>query len=280
MRKLALVLFVVATAGPVAAAEAKGPLPEPDNGPDPRGLTVSGSGVAWVTPPRQLSEQRIERAIRTARPAAVRRAIADARARASALARTAGLTLGEVVAVHERDAQAELGYVNERRVCIRGRCRAPALAGATVAVTFATAQTSAAAPTGRAIVASGVGEANVRPRNRRSSASIRAALQSARIAATPEALGKARADAAALAAAAGQPLGALFAIAEIRRPQQDFSWSLGSFGTGRYCGTVRRGIYRRDPASGRRRLVRRVTQRRCFYPFALDVALRVTFLPS
>ncbi|HEX6387869.1 MAG TPA: hypothetical protein VFZ89_00425 [Solirubrobacteraceae bacterium] len=269
---LACLLFAV-------PAAAKGPLPEPDDGPDPRGLTVTGSGVALVKPPQRLTKARIERAVAAAKPAAMRRAIGAARLRAAALASAAGVTLGDAVAVNERDGQAELGYVNQRPICSGRRCRAPALASASVTVTFATAQTSAATPSGQALVASGVGEANVRPRNRRNSASIRAAIARAQAAAAPEALREAQADAASLAAGLGRPLGALFAIAEIRRPQQDFSWMLGSFGPGVYCGEVRRTIFRRD-STGRRRPVRRVTERRCWYPFQIDVALRVTYLPA
>jgi hypothetical protein len=276
LRILAAVALVLALP---ASALAKGPLPEPDDGPDPRGLTVSGTGVAWVKAPARPTTASIESAVRAAHPAAVRRAVQAARERATALAGAAGLTLGDVAAVQERDGHAELGYVNERPACIRGRCRAPAMTGASVAVTFATTQTDAAASSGQAIVAAGVAEAAVRPRDRRSSASIRGALARARIAAAPLALREAQADGASAAAAIGRPLGVLFAIAEIRRPQQDLSWTLGSFGPGRYCGTVSRGIYRRD-ASGRRRLVRRVTERRCFYPLQIDVALRVTYLPA
>ncbi len=240
MRRFAAVLFAFALFA--APAAAKGPLPEPDDGPDARGVTVSGVGVSTGS-----------------RPAALLRAIADARVRAATVAATARLTLGPVVAVVERDAYAELGYVDSRR---------SPFVTALVAVTFATAET-AAAEGDRAIVGVGVGRARVRPRNRRSSASIRAALQRARLAATPDGLGKGTADAAALADAAGMPLGALFSIAEVRRPQQDFSWTLGSFGAGRYCGTVRVG----------RRGSRRTTVR-CFYPFQIDVALRVTYVAA
>lgn len=276
LRVLAVLAVVL---GFAATADAKGPLPEPDDGPDPRGLTVGGNGLAWVTAPNRPTAANIERAMNVSRPAALRRAIDDARVRAAALATAAGLTLGDIVAVHERDGYAELGYIQERQPCVRGRCTPPAMVGATVAVTFATAQTSAAASAGRAIVGVGVGDAGVRPRNRRSSASIRAALVRSRIAAAPRALRLAQTDAATLAAGSAMPLGALFSIAEMRRPQQDFSWTFGSFGPGRYCGTVRRTIFRRD-SSGRRRPVRRVSERRCFYPFGTEVALRVTYLPA
>ena len=86
-----------------ATAAAKGPLPEPDDGPDPRGMTLSGTAAASVRAPAQRTEDTIERAVQAARPVAVARALRDARERAVALAAAAGLTLGPAVAVSERD---------------------------------------------------------------------------------------------------------------------------------------------------------------------------------
>jgi hypothetical protein len=71
--------------------------------------------------------------------------------------------------------------------------------------------------------------------------------------------------------------GALFSVAEVRRPYDDGS---GSFGPGRFCGTVRQTITRRDPETGRRRVVRRVRRVRCFFPRESTVVLRVTFVPA
>lgn len=262
-----------------ASALAKGPLREPDEGPDPRGLTLSGSGVARVKAPTRRSEQTIEQAIAAARPQALSRALEQARVRARALAAGAGLTLGDVRAVTEREAEDESGFGELSRHCDgRGRrCRVPALTVATLTVTFATAETSTAAPAGRAIVASGSASAPVRPRNRRRDDSIRQALFTARLAAAPGALAAARRDAEETARAAGIELGPLGSIAEVRRPFEDFAF--GSFGPGRFCGTTVRPVFRRDPATGRRRVVRRVRQRRCFYPREAAVVLRVTFLP-
>jgi len=266
-------------------AGGKGPEPEPDPGPDPRGLTISGTGVALVRAPEQRTEATIERAVDAARPAALRRAVAQARERAARLAAGAGLTLGTVAAVTERDAEAEGGFGGRARHCVaarrRGRpvrrCTVPLLASATVSVTFATAQTDLAVPAGRFVVASAVAAGAVAPRDRRDSASIRAAILAARLAAAPRALAEARADAQAAARAAGLPAGALFSVAEVRRPYDDGS---GSFAPGRFCGTVREGIFRRVPGTGRRRLVRRVSRVRCFFPRESAVILRVTLLPA
>jgi uncharacterized protein YggE len=259
-------------------AWAKGPLADPEERPDPRGLSVSGSGVAYVTPPVQPSEASIRRAVASAKPRAMARAIAQARTRARALATAAGLTLGDAVAVSERDQQAEQGFVDEVGSCgrrARPRCRVPLFSAATVTVTFATVETSETASAGGALVAAGTGQARVAPADRRSSASIRRAMLAARLAAAPAALAEAGRDAESIGAGAGLPLGGIFAIAEIQRPYDDPA--IGSFGPGRFCGTVRRPVFRRDPATGRRRVVRRIAQRRCFFSRTATVALRVTY---
>jgi hypothetical protein len=281
MRRVILLLLCAAMLAAVAGrAGAKGPLVEPDTGPDPRGLRLSGTGLAYVTPPARPTDASIGRAVDAAKPHAMARAVAQARARAEAFAATAGLTLGDAQAVTERDAATELGFGQERYCSQtpRPRCRVPLFSTVTVTVTFATAETSAATPAGRALVADGDAAAAVRPRNRRSSASIRRAMDAARLAAAPVALAEARADADRLARGAGIPLGALFSIAEVRRPFDD--WSAGPFGPGRFCGTIRRPIFRRDPATGRTRIVRRVSERRCYFPTTLSVGLRVTYLPA
>jgi hypothetical protein len=282
LRFATLLLFAACIAVPTQVF-AKGPLAEPDEGPDPRGLTVSGSGLALLKKPSRLTEASIQRSIVAARPRALARAVDQARLRARELATAAGLTLGDVRAVTERDAAAELSYGSERhcfRARVRGvrrlRCRFPVMTAATVNVTFATSETSAAASTGRALVAVGSGRAAVTPLNRRSSASISRALLRARLAAMPPALADARQDAQSTARAAGMELGAVFSVAEVRRPFDDLAQ--GSFGPGRYCGTVRRAIVRRDPKTGRRRVLRTVQQRRCYFSSEVSTAIRVTVL--
>ncbi|HYF24560.1 MAG TPA: hypothetical protein VD931_02365 [Baekduia sp.] len=258
-----------------AAAGAKGPVTVPDEGPDPRGVTVSGTGFAFVVAPAQRTDAAIGRAVDAARVHAHRRAIAAARTRAAALAEAAGLALGDPQAVMGRDPEAEMGFVSQPPCRGIARCRVPLLSASTVTVTFATRETSAAQTTGRAVVASRAGSSPVLPENRHSSASIRATLVAARLPADAAALAGARAEVARLAAAAGAPVGALLAIAERLRPFDDPA--LGSFGPGRYCGPYRRAVVRRDPRTGRRRVVRRILQRRCFFPPTATTTLRVTY---
>jgi len=194
------------------------------------------------------------------------RAVAQARERAATIARVAGLALGDVQLVAERDLEAEAGFIAWRP----GRPVAT-----TVAVTFATQQTTAAQTTGRATTAVGLGRSRVRPRDRRSNASIRAAVMRARLRADEAAVRDAVAEAQRLAAASGAVLGVPLALAERHRVFDDPG--IGSFGPGRYCGPYRRAIVRRDPRTGRRRVVRRVTERRCFFPSRAMVALRITY---
>ena len=265
----AIALLLLGAPAPVLA---KPFFVEPDDGPDPRGLTLFGSGLARVERPVHLSEAAIERAVRAVTPTAERRAMRDARRRAVALARAAGLTLGEVQAVRTRVPDSEL--FGDDRYCHR-RCQVPPFATASIRVTFATDETSATAPTGRAIVASGSDSAAVRP-SRRTSPAIRSALRRAQLAADPRAYAAALRSARGAARAAGLRRGALFSLAE--EPRQPFSQDIlsGTFGPGRFCGTIRRVTLRRDPDSGRRRPVRGPRVRRCYIP-GVSSLLRVTF---
>jgi hypothetical protein len=257
---------------------------EADDAPDPRGLTVYGSGLARVEPPTRPNERTIERAIDAAKPVAEARAVRGARGRAAALAARAGLTLGSIQAVRVSvpDAERFGGAVEYcRRVRARGRtprqrCRVPAFATASIRVTFATTETTAVAPTGKAVVASASGSARVRARSR-TSPSIRAALVRAQLVADPIALGAARRSATSAARAADLPMGPLFALAE--EPRQPFTQDIlsGTFGPGRFCGTIRRVRSEVDPATGRRRVVRGPRVRRCYVPGVSSI-IRVTYL--
>jgi uncharacterized protein YggE len=272
-RTLPVLLCTCLLAALPAAAAAKGPPREPDEGPDPRGLTLSGTGAAEVRMSGRPTRASIERAVAAARPTAVASAVRRARARARALAGAAGLTLGPAVAVTERDRGIEQGSPGRERYCFPPRrgapagCTAPRLAVAAVSVTFATAQTTGAVLTGRALVVPGIAAAPVLPEDRRSSPSIGRALLAAQDAATPAALAAGRRAARAIAFAAGMRAGALVAIAEVRRPFEDFSQ--GSFGPGRFCGMVRR--YR---GRGRGRTPPRWT---CWFSREATTALRLTY---
>lgn len=260
-RLLPTVATTLAVLAMPAAGHAKPVFGEPDEGPDPRGLTLNAGGLARVESPARLNEQRIDRAVAAARSVAQRRGLHGVRRRARALARAAGLNLGAMQAVTDRVVDSERfpdpsGYCRTRGREQRLRCRVPAFATASMRVTFATAETSAVVPTGRAIIASARTGAGVRPRHR-TSPSVRAALGRAQLVADPLALAGARRCAADAAEAAGLGLGSLFALAE--EPRQAFFPDLltGIFGPGRFCRP------------------RRARGPRCYVPLATSV-LRVT----
>lgn len=266
---------------------AKGPVAERSDAPDPPGITMGGTGLARVTAPRRLSDDSIRRPVAAARPTAVSRAINESRSRAKAVAEAMGLTLGEVVALDDRESQAErFGPFGGDRFCRRSRrsrrerCEVPKFAVAAVTVTFSTRETDAAAQSERTITATGDGQVHVNP-TRRTSRSIRRALLDAGMDAIAPALATARADAQALARSGHLQLGPVISIAQ--QTSSPFGEPLfeagafGPFGPGDFCGTITRPIVRRDPQTGRRRVVRRVRQRRCFFPSEVTSSMRITF---
>ena len=99
----------------------------------------------------------------------------------------------------------------------------------------------------------------------------------ARDAATPEAAKGARANVELAAQGSGLALGQPFSFVEQVSPY-GYDTLLGAFAPGIFCGTVTRGIVRRDPETGSRRLVGRRRVRRCFAPRRLQVTLEATYL--
>ncbi len=125
------------------------------------------------------------------------------------------------------------------------------------------------------------GSARVKPtpRDRKSNDSIRRAVKVARNEATPKALDDGRARAAALASQAGLPLGALISIAETTASPFGYFGPFGddgTFGPGRYCGTVRRSVFRTD-AQGRRKRVGSRSSRSCRIPPFVGASLTLVF---
>lgn len=269
-------------------AVAKGPVGEGSDATDPRGITMSGTGLARVTAPGRLSDETIRRAVDAARPTAISRAINETRDRATAVAEAAGMTLGDIVAVEDQQSQVErFGPFGDDRFCrrprrrsARPRCEVPKFAAALVTLTFSTRETDAAPVAERTVTATDSGQADVDPR-RRTSRSIRLAILDAQLESIPAALAAAREDAAALAVAGGFQLGPQISIVqESSGPFGEPLFELGAFGPfgpGEFCGTITRPVVRRDPQTGRRRVVRHVRQRRCFFPRSVDTSLRITF---
>jgi len=277
MVRLAL-LIAVATAVLPAQAIAQGPYgpfgqPQEDYG---AGVTVEGAGLARVKAPARLNEESIEQAVDAARPRAVARSVADARRRAEAIAGALGVSLASAEAVELGE-----GFVG-RPPCRRSRrthelrCVAPAFASGSVTVTFGVVGGAQSSEGAREISASATGSVATEAK-RRTSPAIRRALFAARLAATPEAARKARANVELAAEGAGLTLGPLFSIVERTNPY-GYEPILGAFAAGTYCGTVTRFIVRRDPETGRRRVTARRRVRRCFSPRTFEVRLEATYL--
>jgi hypothetical protein len=108
----------------------------------------------------------------------------------------------------------------------------------------ATVQAQDVAPTTaqRTLVAAGVGQAKVTPKNRQDNASIAAAVEAAETKALPAAIAEAKAQAQALATAAGVTLGGLLSVSNQAASvgfYGPFYYPSGTFGPGKYCGKIR-----------------------------------------
>lgn len=137
----------------------------------------------------------------------------------------------------------------------------------------------AAPPPERTLVALGTGTAAVTPHDRKSNASILAAVRRADAKALPLALADARADAGRLAAAAGVTLGPLVSISNSPTTGGFFGPYLpttGTFGPDKFCGTVRTRSVKVDRA-GKRHYGPFRTRRTCRIPSTVQRAVQLTF---
>lgn len=135
--------------------------------------------------------------------------------------------------------------------------------------------------TERTLVATGVGTAKVTPRDRNDNKSIVAAVEAADQAALPRSIAEAREEAGRLAAAAGVALGPLLSISNSAAIPSYFGpyygpYVQGAFGPGRYCGTVRRSVFRRNKQGKRVRVGSRA-RRVCRVPREVSRTVTLTF---
>jgi hypothetical protein len=133
---------------------------------------------------------------------------------------------------------------------------------------------------GKSVQVLGVGEADVKPKNRRNNASIQRAVDRAEAAALPRAFRAAGVRAAELARLSGLTLGEVISVSDApASPYGPFGFGPfeGTFGPGRWCGTIRRSVVRR--VDGRRRRVTR-TRRVCHFPSEVYVSVTVTYAAS
>jgi Protein of unknown function (DUF541) len=246
---------------------------EEDYGP---GVTVSGAGLARVKAPSRLTEDSVGQAVATARNRAVSRAVADARKRAEGIASAVGISLGSAHAVELNPGFQEREPCRRSRRTQKLRCVVPSFTSSSATVTFEIAGGATSDEGARELSASGLGRALVDAK-RRTSPAIRHGLFAARNVATPEAAKAARANVELAAQGSGLSLGQPFSIVEQASPY-GYDTLLGAFAPGIFCGTVTRGIIRRDPETGERRLVGRKRVRRCFAPRSLQVTVEATYL--
>jgi Protein of unknown function (DUF541) len=246
--------------------------PQEDYGP---GVTVSGAGLARVKAPSQVNEDSIMQAVSAARAKAISRAVADARRRAEAVATATGISLGSADAVELNPGFRERQPCRRSRRTREPRCVVPSFTSSSATVTFEIAGGASSDEGARELSASATGFAPVDAK-RRTSPAIRQALFAARLAATPDAAKAARANVEVAAQGSGLALGQPFSIVEQASPYGDIF--VGAFAPGIFCGTVTRGIIRRDPETGTRRLVGRRRVRRCYSPRTLQVTLEATYL--
>jgi uncharacterized protein DUF541 len=153
-------------------------------------------------------------------------------------------------------------------------CLIAALAVAAAAPSAAQAQQPAPA---RTVEAQGVASVKVTPRDRQRESSIRAAVEAAEDKALPLAVAEAREYAAKLAQLAGLTLGEIVSIGQTPSvPYGPFFGPAGTFGPGRFCGTIRRPVFERG-ADGRRRRVGTRARRTCRVPPFAAASVTVTF---
>jgi hypothetical protein len=229
-----------------------------------------------VKAPARLTEDSVEQAVRAARSEAISHAVADARQRAEGIASATGIALGSAHAVELNPGFREREPCRRSRRTKKLRCVVPAFTSASATVTFDIVGGATSDEGARELSASGTASGAVDAK-RETSPAIRRALFAARDDATPEAAKEARANVELAAQASGLALGQPFSIVEQAQPY-GYNALLGAFAPGIFCGTVTRGIVRRDPETGRSRLVGRRRVRRCFSPRRLQVTVEATYL--
>jgi Protein of unknown function (DUF541) len=260
MRRLVVAVALLAGAAfpGQASAQFGGPFFPPsqeDYGP---GITVSGVGFAPVG----------------ARDRTAARAMGDARRRAEAIASALGVSIGEV-----RAAELTAPFDPRPAGCGgRPNRRCSPLDAVNVEATFAIVGGPTDSEGAREIEGTGIANGPSEP-SRRNSPAIRRSLRAARLEASPAAAEAGLANAQSAAKASGMGLGQLFSVVE---PANFYGYQplLGVFGAGRFCGFVRRGVFRPDPETHQIRRVRTITKRRCYSPREVPVSLELTYLGS
>ncbi|MGN6872911.1 MAG: hypothetical protein ACTHMY_31375 [Solirubrobacteraceae bacterium] len=144
-----------------------------------------------------------------------------------------------------------------------------------LATTPAIAQ-PATSSTAQTITATGTAQKRVVPKNRKSNASIAAAVEKAHRASIAGALKQAQEYAGLYAKAVGMTLGSVISVSDAQNGFYGPGVFLGPFGPGRFCGTLTRVVGR--PVKGQKPKLKRV--HRCFVPPFASATLTVTYAAS
>jgi Protein of unknown function (DUF541) len=156
-------------------------------------------------------------------------------------------------------------------------------AAAALALLVAPSALAQETPTGgKTVTGLGSGAVKVDKPSTLNDQTIRKAVLAARQAAVPKAVVAAQAEAQRLAAGAGLTLGGLQSISEEpASPYGPFGFygELGTFGPGRYCGTVTRVQFHRTK-SGRRVPGKRRRVHTCRVPSQVSVSVAATYAAS
>ena len=142
----------------------------------------------------------------------------------------------------------------------------------------------AQAPPAKSVTTIGIGTASVTPKDRKDNASIKEAVEAADTAARPKAIASARERAGELAQAAGLTLGGITSVSEASQVPYYGPFGVpyalqGTFGPGKFCGTIRTSHVKRD-SNGHVHRVLGKRHRICRFPSTINVSLTVTFAAS
>ncbi len=155
-------------------------------------------------------------------------------------------------------------------------------AGATAVLLLAPSASAQAPAPANTITAIAAGRIAVDRDVAQNSKAIGAAVEAAHDRAVRRAIANAREEGARMAAAGGLTLGALVSVAEVQ-PNPFFGGQIGgayggdgTFGPGKFCGTIRTAVRRRD-ASGRLRTIRTRTRFGCRIPGEVVQSVSATF---
>jgi uncharacterized protein YggE len=137
----------------------------------------------------------------------------------------------------------------------------------------------ATADQSQSVTATGSAQVKVVPKDRKSNASIAAAVEAAHQAGIPAAIKDAHGYAVKYARAAGLTLGPIDSVSDATNNAFGYGPGFyGPFGPNQFCGTVRRPIFK--VVNGKRKVVATKKVHRCFVPPSVTTVLTVTYSAS